>query len=196
MLTPIIYPFVQQIVIFAVMVLVAVMLLRLVLNYADPNPFGALGKFSSKLKRFSNRVVHPSAGFLARVGIDTRIAPLVTILAACVFGYFFLELLRNVLQTVDGVAQSLAAGAVVRVVGFLLYGLLGIYSLMIVMRIIFSWFMSTENPVLGFLMRITDPILVPFRRMLPPVMMFDISPIIVLLILWFLQRAVAGVLLS
>jgi YggT family protein len=196
MLTSTIYPFVQQIVIFAVMALVAVMLLRLILNYTDLNPFGALGKFSSKLKRFSNRVVHPSAGFLARVGIDTRIAPLVTILVACVFGYFFLELLRNVLQTVDGIAQSAAAGDIVRVVGFLLYGFLGIYSLMIVMRIIFSWFMSIDNALMRFLARITDPILVPFRRMMPPVMMFDISPIIVLLILWFLQRAVAGVLLS
>jgi YggT family protein len=45
-------------------------------------------------------------------------------------------------------------------------------------------------------MKLTDPILLPFRRLMPPIMMFDISPIIVLFILGFLQSAVAGVFLS
>ncbi|MCU0240284.1 MAG: YggT family protein [Pyrinomonadaceae bacterium] len=64
------------------------------------------------------------------------------------------------------------------------------------MRIIFSWFMSLMNPFMRFLMKLTDPILLPFRRLMPPIMMFDISPIIVLFILGFLQSAVAGVFLS
>jgi YggT family protein len=44
-------------------------------------------------------------------------------------------------------------------------------------------------------MRLTDPILEPFRRIIPPLGMFDISPIIVLFLLNFLQAAVAGVFL-
>lgn len=191
-----IYPIVQTLIIAVVMVIVFLMIIRLILNYTDPNPFGAIGRFSYNFKKFTDRIVHPSASFLARVGIDTRIAPLVTILVFCVFGYFTLQLFSTVLFTIDGVAGSLAIGNIVRLVGFLLYGFLGLYSLAIVMRVIFSWVMSYTNPLMRFLMRVTDPILVPFRRLLPPIMMFDISPIIVIFILGFLQTAVAAVLLK
>lgn len=191
-----IYPIVQTLIIALVMVIVFLMVIRLIFNYADPNPFGAIGKLSYNLKRFTDRIVQPSAAFLARVGIDTRIAPLITILVFCVFGYFTLQLFSTVLFTIDGVAASLAAGNIVRFVGFLLYGFLGLFSLAVIMRVIFSWFMSYTNSLMRFLMRVTDPILVPFRRLLPPVMMFDISPMIVIFILQFLQTAVAAVLLK
>lgn len=190
-----VYPVVQTLIIAVVMIIVFLMVLRLISNYSDPNPFGALGKLSYNLKKFTDRVVQPSAMFLARVGIDTRIAPLVTILVFCVFGYFTLQIAWTVLFTIDGVAASIAGGNLVRLVGFLLYGFLGLYSLAVIMRVIFSWFMSSVNPVMRFLMRVTDPILLPFRRLMPPVMMFDISPIIVIFILGFLQTAVAAVLL-
>lgn len=117
-----IYPVVQTLIIALVMVIVFLMVIRLIFNYADPNPFGAVGKFAYNLKKFTDRIVQPSAAFLARIGIDTRIAPLVTILVFCVFGYFALQLFSTVLFTIDGVAASLAMGNIVRLVGFLLYG--------------------------------------------------------------------------
>ena len=195
MLTLFLYPIFQTIIIAVVMIVVVLMTLRLIFNYADPNPFGAVGRFSYRLKKFTDRMVQPSAMILARLGMNTKIAPLITILGFCIFGYFTLQLIGNVLFTIDGVGASAASGNLVRLVGFLLYGFLGVYSLLIVMRIVFSWFMSWTNPLLRFLMRLTDPILEPFRRLIPPLGMFDISPIIVLFILGFLQTAVAGVLL-
>jgi len=177
------------------MVVVILMALRLIFNYLDPNPFGSVGRFSFKLKKFTDRIVHPPAMFLARLGINTKIAPLVTILVFCIFGYFTLEFVVVVLGTIDGVISSVTEGNAVRLVGHLLVGFLGVYILFIWMRIIFSWFLSYTNRLMRFLMRVTDPLLEPFRRMIPPVAMFDISPIIVLFILRFLQMAVAGVLL-
>ncbi|MCB1023583.1 MAG: YggT family protein [Acidobacteria bacterium] len=128
--------------------------------------------------------------------IDTRIAPLITILVFCVAGYFILQLFFNLFFTFDGVALSIKQASITRLVGYILYGLLGIYSLLIVVRIVLSWVTSFGNPVLRFLLKITDPILEPFRRLIPPLGMFDISPIVVLFLLNFLQMAVAGVLLS
>jgi YggT family protein len=43
---------------------------------------------------------------------------------------------------------------------------------------------------------LTEPILAPFRRLIPPLGMFDISPIIVILLLQLLQEAVKGTLLA
>ncbi|HRH43888.1 MAG TPA: YggT family protein [Pyrinomonadaceae bacterium] len=196
MLMSLVYPIIKMIVVSVVMAIVVLMLLRLLITYLDPNPFGAVGRFAYKVKRFTDKLVQPSTDFLFKLNITTKIAPLITILVFCIFGYFTLQLFGNVLFTIDGVTISAASGNVIKIIGFLLYGLLGLYSLLIVMRIIFSWFMSFMNPVMRFLMRITDPILVPFRRLMPPIMMFDISPIIVLFILGFLQTAVAAVFLA
>ena len=46
----------------------------------------------------------------------------------------------------------------------------------------------TWGPVVRFVYQITEPILEPIRRILPPTGMIDISPIIVLLILGFLRN--------
>jgi YggT family protein len=58
------------------------------------------------------------------------------------------------------------------------------------MRIIIAWGASQRNRLLVFLRRLTDPILVPFQRIIPPLGMFDISPIVVLIILNLLQKMV------
>ena len=63
-------------------------------------------------------------------------------------------------------------------------------------RVIFSLAMvSYQNRLMRFLVDITEPLLAPLRRMIPPVGRFDISPIVAFLILYLFQAAVAGVLL-
>ncbi len=192
---PVVYPVIQGFIVFVIMIIVVLMVLRLIFNYTDPNPFGVVGRFSFKIKKYTDRMVYPVASFLARMKIDTKIAPLITILVFCVIGYFILQLFFNLFSTVDGVALSIKEASITHLVGNLLYGFLGIYSLLIVVRIVLSWVTTYQNAVLRFLLKITDPILEPFRKLIPPLGMFDISPIIVLFLLRFLQIAVAGVLL-
>lgn len=191
----VVYPVIQGFIVFLVMIIVILMVLRLIFNYADPNPFGTIGRFSYKLKKHTDRMVYPIARFLARMKIDTRIAPLITILVFCVIGYFVLRLFYDVFFVIDGVAAGIKAASITRIVGFLLYGFLGIYSLLIVVRIVLSWVTSYGNRLLRVLMKLTDPILEPFRRLIPTLGAFDISPIVVLFLLHFLQIAVAGVFL-
>jgi YggT family protein len=67
--------------------------------------------------------------------------------------------------------------------------LLQVYLLCIFIRIIFSWFplnpWGNAAKVLRVLERITDPLLVPIRRLVPPLRLgggaIDLSPIVVLL---------------
>ena len=82
------------------------------------------------------------------------------------------------------------------IIGYLLYGFLALYTLAIFIYIILSWTgVSYRSPLMRFLFKITEPLLGPLRRMIPPVAMFDISPMIALLIVWLCQAAVAGTLL-
>ena len=80
--------------------------------------------------------------------------------------------------------------------GFILYGLLSIYSLLILIRVVFSWGMlSYSNRLMRFLVDVTEPLLGPLRRVVPMLGRFDISPIVAWLILWLFQAAVMGTLL-
>jgi YggT family protein len=64
--------------------------------------------------------------------------------------------------------------------------LIQLYVLLLVVRVVMSWFPISPNgpaeTVAGFLYMVTDPVLVPLRRLLPPVRMgamaLDLSPIV------------------
>ena len=69
-----------------------------------------------------------------------------------------------------------------------------IYFLLVV-RIILSWFqVGPYSDIAGILYRITDPILLPFRRLPLRIGMIDLSPILAFLVLSFLDSFVVGVL--
>lgn len=74
--------------------------------------------------------------------------------------------------------------------------LIYIYSLLIFGRIILSWFpISRGSPmesVYSGLYAVTEPVLGPVRRALPPLGGFDLSPIVVIFGLQLLGSLVAG----
>ncbi|MBD0325242.1 MAG: YggT family protein [Pyrinomonadaceae bacterium] len=172
---------------------IVLVVLRLVVTYADLNPFGWI---ALNVRRTTDPMVNPIRRGLARSGLDPKFAPLLTILITILLGYFAYSLVHTVLWTLDGIIESASAGRIIRLVGFVLYGLLALYSLLIFIRIIFSWGVSSINPVMRFLIILTEPVLGPFRRLIPPLGMFDISPIVVLVLIDLFQRAIAGTLLA
>ncbi len=66
-------------------------------------------------------------------------------------------------------------------------------SLAILARVLLSWVsVSPYHPAVELLYQITEPILAPLRRVIPPVGMMDISPIIAM----FLLRIIGQVLVE
>jgi YggT family protein len=187
-----IYLFIWYGVVAVIITVIVLMLLRLALNYADVNPFS---KPALLVRRFSDPLVDPVKRGLARSGLDPKIAPIGTILISILLGYFALRLVSTFLGTIVGVIDSLERGAIVSLIGHLLFGLLALLSLLIFMRIVFSWGASSENRVLRILIKATEPVLAPARRIIPPLGMFDISPIVVLLLISLFQEAIAGTLI-
>ena len=188
-----VYLFVSWAVTLAILGTILLILLRLIANQVDLNPFGSA---SITLRRLTDPLVGPVRRALMGFGVDPKYAPLVTILIAILLGWFVLQLVAAVANTTAGVLLSAQRGAVAPMVGYVLYGLLALYSLLIFMRIIFSWVMvSYSNRVMRFLVNTTEPLLGPLRRIVPPLGRFDISPIVAFIILWLFQAAVAGTLL-
>lgn len=59
-----------------------------------------------------------------------------------------------------------------------------IVSLSIFIRAIISWFpIGGEHPFVVVLMQITDPILIPLRRVIPTIGMVDLTPMIAIILL-------------
>jgi YggT family protein len=190
MLLPSVYPIVQTVVIYALLVFVALLIVRLIFNYSDPNPFGKIGRFSYHLKKRTDAFVYPAARLLATFRIDTRLAPLVTILIAAVIAFFALQIVSNTFFIIDGLTAGIARANVKLIIGVILYALLSILVLFIFIRFIASWFVFTRNTFLGFVQRVTDPILLPVRRLIPPLGMFDISSMILLIVIQLVQSFV------
>ena len=66
------------------------------------------------------------------------------------------------------------------------------YSLLILVRLLCSWFPNInwfEQPFKG-IMALTDPYLKIFRAFVPPIGMFDFSPIVALIVLSILQTLI------
>jgi YggT family protein len=178
----------------SIAVIILLMILRLIGDAADLNPFGWA---SRTLRRLTDGFVIPVRGTLREVGVDPKFAPLVVILVSILLGYFVYRLVETVGMTLDGAISSARGGAFFGVLGYILYGLLSIYSLLIFMRIIFSWGMvSYRNRIMRFLVDVTEPLLGPLRRIIPPLGRMDISPIVAFLILWLFQAAIAGIFLT
>ncbi len=73
---------------------------------------------------------------------------------------------------------------------------LGLFVWILILAVVMSWLISfnvvnTTNRVVymisDFLYRITEPVLRPIRRLLPNLGGLDISPIVLLLAIWFLR---------
>jgi len=190
MLSLTVYPIVWMVLWGAFLVFLLLMILRLIFSYADPNPFGSVGRFGFKIRKLTEKSVYPAARFLANFRVDTRLAPLVSIFVALVFTYFASQIIGNTFFVIDGLTTGVVAGNPKMVIGFILYGLLSILVLFIFIRFLAQWFVFTRNTFLAFVMRVTDPIMLPVQRLIPPIGMFDISAMIVLIAIFLLQSIV------
>ena len=193
MLSTSVYPWVWIVVWTIFGIFLGMLLLRLAFNYSDPNPFGKVGRFGFKVRKLTEKWVYPAARFFAMYKVDTRLAPLLTIFLGLVFTYFFTQIIGNTFFVIDGLTTGIATGNPMMFVGFALYGVLSVLILFIFIRFLSSWFVFTSNTFLGFVTRVTDPILLPVQRLIPPIGMFDISAMIVLLFIGFLQSIILNV---
>jgi len=79
---------------------------------------------------------------------------------------------------------------------YLVLQILKLYSYVVIANVLISWLiafnvLNTQNrfvySILELTYRLTDPILIRIRRFLPNLGSLDISPIILLLLIWFIE---------
>lgn len=166
---------------------IILLILRLIFNYSDPNPFGTVGRFAYKIKKWTDRFVYPAARFLAGFKIDTKLAPILTILIVAVLGLFSWQIIKETFYIIYELIKSIQGSNIKAFIGIVLYAALSAYILLIFIRFISMWFTVKANKFLSFVYKVTEPILAPARKLIPTVGMFDISAMLVLILIGLLK---------
>ena len=67
--------------------------------------------------------------------------------------------------------------------------LIRLYTFILLARILVTWIPNLDpyHPIMQLLFQVTEPVLEPARKLIPPIGMIDISPIVVFIVLGILQ---------
>ena len=80
---------------------------------------------------------------------------------------------------------------------FLVNGICQILYWLLIARIVISWFpVDPYHSVVQFLFQVTDPILVPLRRLPLQIGMLDLTPLLAFFLLQFINRVLVRLLLT
>ena len=158
-----------------------VLLLRLFLPLVRADFHNPLAQAVLKL---TSPLVIPVRRVLPPLGrIDTA-----TLVVA--FGIQYLAIFLMAL--VQGMRPAIAGLLLASFVSLVLLTI-NLFFWLIIIRIILSWVAGTTyNPAIAVVYALTEPLLRPFRRIVPDLGGFDISPIFVLIALGALMRLVMG----
>ncbi len=111
-----------------------------------------------------------------------------TILVAFIVQYLALLLILLII----GVSATFSTIAI-SVIAKLVLLSLNLFMFAIFVRIILSWISPGQyNPATAIITTLTEPILRPVRRIIPPMGGFDISPIFIIIALGALTRVIVG----
>ncbi len=69
-----------------------------------------------------------------------------------------------------------------------------IITLLVIVQVILSYFMHPYHPVRQAVDRLVEPLLAPIRQIIPPVGMFDFSPLVLLILVQFIGSLLIQVL--
>jgi YggT family protein len=183
-----------------VAVIIGLMLLRGLISWLNLNPFSW---FAYNVRRITEPMVDPLRRNLFALQSRRDIAPVLLVLFVLIVAYFLLGLLDQARRTIGYALIGLNALAVGEpwqgfryLLGGLALGIIAFVITCIILQVLFSWVGFYGNWLSRLVIRVSEPVLNPFRRMIPPLGVLDISPIVAIFALYLLSAAVTAVLLS
>src|SRR5213075_1180866 len=118
---------------------IALVLLRAIFDYTEVNPFTWHYR---NVRRATEGVLVPARAILRGFRLDPRVAPLIVVIMLIALWLVLVQTASTVLNTIAGVLFAIAShkqNTATGIIGYLLFGLLGLYTVAILVRILFSW---------------------------------------------------------
>ena len=154
---------------------VTAILLRLLLQWVKADFYNPLSQFLIKI---TNPVLVPARRIIPSVGkLDT----------ASVVIMLLLELAQLAIISLLGQADFGMQFLFLFALKKLLFTLLMTYFVLIIARVVVSWIANqSRHPLIPLIYQLTEPVLRPFSRVIPPMGGVDLSPLFALITLRFL----------
>lgn len=187
-------PLLHVVVQWAAIALIVVLIVRL---FSPPRGRLASQSPMMKLNRLTDPLVVPIQSVLPP-GTQPAVGVVLAIFLVILAAYFALSILDDVLIGIFGFLGGLAGGRPVAALGALLYGMVSLFTTLVIVRIIFSWIRIGyygAGALTRFVYDTTEPILSIFRGLIPPIAGLDLSPIILFFLLSFLKSAIRQLLM-
>ena len=156
---------------------IALFLIRMILQLVKADYYNPISQFVVKV---SNPLVLPLRKIIPSVGkVDTASLLLAVLVQAVGIAILF--------QIYGGRLPNIGQLLIWSVLG-ICSALLNLYFFAIIGNIIMSWVaQGGSNPAARLLFQITEPVMAPFRKLVPPMGGLDLSPIFVFLIINVLE---------
>ncbi len=154
-------------------------IIRMILGLAGADIYNPFSQF---IMTITNPVLLPLRKLIPSIRrIDTAAVLLILFLK-------FIELfIRSYLVSKQVVLGTLIIPTILGVINLVI----NLFIFSIIILVIISWIapfiQSQNNPLVSILRTITEPLLRPARKYIPPVGMFDLSPLVVLIALYCVQ---------
>lgn len=155
---------------------VTAILLRLLLQWVGADFYNPLSQF---LVKITNPVLVPARRLIPSIGkLDT----------ASVVVMLLLEMLQLVLIGLFGLGDFSLVYLLLFALKKLLFTLLMTYFVLVIARVIVSWIAGqSHHPLIPLIYQLTEPVLRPFSKLIPPIGGIDLSPLFALIALRFLM---------
>jgi YggT family protein len=158
-------------------------LLRLLLQMVRADFYNPLSQF---LVKVTNPLLRPLRRVIPPIGrLDTA-----SVVLALLVQFAAVILVLAVFGVAPGNPLRLLAWSVIGVFA----QLLNLYFMAILALIVMSWVAPhSMHPAALLLRQVVEPVMAPFRKLIPPIGPMDLSPIVVFLVLGVMQRVVEGI---
>ena len=156
------------------------------------SPFGALGR---ALRAASDPLIRPVEMRLVRLGGNPVNAGWWLVVVVALGGVVLLSLLEWAVGLFYGISAA-AGGGPRAVLAFLIGALYSVLFAALLLRVIGSWFgLFRYSRWMRPAYALTDWLVEPIRRLLPPMGALDWSPLVAWLVLWLLKQLLLNVVL-
>lgn len=154
---------------------VAAVLLRLLLQWVKADFYNPFCQF---LVKVTNPVLVPLRRVIPSIGrLDTASMVLMLVLE-----FMEIWLISRIGSTAINIQQIVAFSAIK-----LMMTLLMTYFFLIIASVILSWIgQRTHHPIVPLIYQLTEPVLRPLRKFIPPIAGLDLSPLFALIAIRFL----------
>ncbi|MFI5209481.1 MAG: YggT family protein [Gemmatimonadales bacterium] len=144
------------------------------------SPFSAVARTA---RRLGDPILKGLERRLVRSGANPQDAPLWLFWIALIGGLVVLGLTEWLIGVVTDFAFSASAGPR-GIALFLLSGAFTLLTVALFLRVIASWFqLSPYSPLMRLVLALTDWMIVPLRRIVPPFGMIDVTPLVAYILL-------------